>query len=93
MNRREIFKGLVGLVGLVGTSVIAPVIGKIPEPVKNLIPKFLIARIKTIYPTLLAKELVSVQPMSGPTGQVFYMNLVQTKKPSKWERMKKYILG
>jgi len=30
--------------------------------------------IRRVYPSLIAKSLVSVQPMSAPTGAVFYMD-------------------
>jgi len=90
MNRRDLFKGALG--SLIAT-VAAPVVLKLPKPIQNKLPNFVFPRINRVFPEIIAKELVSVQPMSGPIGQVFHMNLVQTKKLSKWERMKKYILG
>jgi hypothetical protein len=90
MNRRDLFKGALG--SLIAT-VAAPVVLKLPKPIQNKLPNFVFPRINRVFPEFIAKELVSVQPMSGPTGQVFHINLVQTKKPSKWERMKKYILA
>jgi hypothetical protein len=89
MNRRDLFKGALG--SLIAT-VAAPVVLNLPKPIQKKLPSFLIPMIRRVSPELIAKELVSVQPMSGPTGQVFYLNLVQTKT-SRWKRLKTYILG
>lgn len=89
MNRRDLFKGALG--SLIAT-VAAPVVLNLPKPIQKKLPSFLIPRIQRVSTEFIAKELVSVQPMSGPIGQVFYMNLVQTK-PSRWKRLKTYILG
>ncbi len=35
-------------------------------------PKFAFPLVRAVFPNLIAHELVSVQPMSGPTGLVFY---------------------
>ena len=43
--------------------------------------KFAFPIIRAIYPTLIANEIVSVQPMSGPTSLVFYLDyLIGTTK-------------
>jgi len=33
-------------------------------------------KIRRVYPRTIASDLVSVQPMEGPTGQLFYMDFV-----------------
>lgn len=42
--------------------------------------KFIFPEINRVYPTLFAKELVSVQPMSMPSAHIFYMDFVTTSK-------------
>jgi len=39
----------------------------------NLIPKVLFPMIRRVFPTLIANKLVSVQPISGPTGVIYYI--------------------
>lgn len=82
MNRRSFLKTIL---------VIAPTIF-IP---KIIIPKwknvqllstvgsfdlFTMPIVRRVFPEILAKELVSVQPMSGPTGKLFYLDFVTTSK-------------
>jgi hypothetical protein len=38
--------------------------------------KFVFPVIRAVFPNLIAKDLVSVQPMSGPTSLVFYLDAV-----------------
>jgi hypothetical protein len=38
--------------------------------------KFAFPIIRAVYPKLIANEIVSVQPMSGPTSMVFYMDYI-----------------
>lgn len=38
--------------------------------------RFAFPLVKAVYPTLCSQDLVSVQPMSGPTGLVFYYDVV-----------------
>ncbi|HUS51441.1 MAG TPA: hypothetical protein VMZ91_14825 [Candidatus Paceibacterota bacterium] len=39
----------------------------------NLIPKVLFPMIRRVFPQLIANKLVSVQPISGPTGVIYYI--------------------
>src|SRR6478609_4067397 len=39
----------------------------------NLIPKVMFPLIRRVFPSLIANKLVSVQPLSQPTGVVYYM--------------------
>lgn len=39
----------------------------------NLIPKVLFPMIRRVFPSLIANKLVSVQPISGPTGVIYYI--------------------
>lgn len=50
----------------------------------DLIPsfeKFIVPVISKAYPPMLIDELVSVQPMSTPSTQSFYIDFVTTSKP------------
>ncbi len=39
--------------------------------------------IRRVFPELLTSEIIGVQPMDGPSGQVFFMNYVVVKpKPT-----------
>ena len=42
-------------------------------PANDLIPKVLFPVIRRVYPSLIANKLVSVQPLSGPTGMIYYI--------------------
>ena len=42
-------------------------------PSNSLIPKVLFPVIRRVYPSLIANKLVSVQPLSGPTGMIYYL--------------------
>lgn len=39
----------------------------------NLIPRVMFPMIRRVYPTLIANKLVSVQPLTAPTGVIYYM--------------------
>lgn len=39
----------------------------------NLIPKVMFPMIRRVFPKLMANELVSVQPLSAPTGVIYHM--------------------
>lgn len=41
----------------------------------NNYQKFTFPLIKQVYPTLIAKKLVSVQPMGTPTGKLFTVDI------------------
>lgn len=46
--------------------------------------KVIFPLLRLVFPNLIAPEIVSVQPMNGPTGRVFYMDYTKgtTKAPS-----------
>jgi ABC-type phosphate/phosphonate transport system permease subunit len=72
MIRRNFFKTLFGSIAAV---VAAPLIPKVvaPQAVPDL--SRLIPLVQRIMPSLIAADLIGVQPMNGPTGQVFAMNI------------------
>lgn len=39
----------------------------------NLIPKVMFPMIRRVFPSLIANQLVSVQPISGPNGVIYYI--------------------
>jgi len=39
----------------------------------NLIPKVMFPMIRRVFPNLMANQLVSVQPISGPSGVIYYI--------------------
>ncbi len=39
----------------------------------NLIPKVMFPMIRRVFPALIANQLVSVQPIAGPTGVIYYI--------------------
>lgn len=38
--------------------------------------KFIFPIVRAVFPNLIAKDIVSVQPMAGPTSLVFYLDAV-----------------
>ena len=44
--------------------------------------KFIFPLIKNISPSLMTSDLVKIQPMNLPSGNIFYMDLIYKKK--KW---------
>jgi hypothetical protein len=80
MNRRKLFKTIFGTIA---GSVLSPVVKALPKPpVVGDFSKIMIPMIKRTFPELLMKDLVDIQPMSGPVGLAFHMNYVYT--PKKW---------
>lgn len=79
MKRRGFFRTLLGTAV---ATVAAPLIPTTPNVVTGM--PFLggyiycpyIPLYRTIHPTLLAKEIVGVHPMSAPTGTVFHLNKI-----------------
>ena len=67
-NRRSFFKSLIGLI-------VAPKVAEALPVAKPKAPvsfnKVMIPMIRRVYPELLAKDIVGVQPMSGPVGLAF----------------------
>jgi hypothetical protein len=83
MIRRKFFRTLFGAAAAV---VGAPLIPKV-VPVAKALPARLfyatyIPLIKRVMPSLIASELISVQPMSAPSGEIFAMKLIDTNKKS-----------
>jgi hypothetical protein len=79
MNRRKLFKTIFGTIT---GSILAPVVKALPIKPKQRLPASMIPMIKSTFPELLMKDLVDIQPMSGPVGLAFHMNYVYT--PKKW---------
>ena len=44
----------------------------------NLIPRVMFPMIRRVFPTLIANKLVSVQPLSAPTGVIYYIKYTYT---------------
>lgn len=76
MQRRTFLKTIFPTI--FAPKLIVPV-WKTIKPVHSF-DKFIFPRIHRVYPTLLVNELVSVQPMSMPSAQIFYMDFVTTSK-------------
>jgi hypothetical protein len=47
---------------------------------RNTFPNIAIPIVNRVFPTLVAADIVAVQPMSGPSGMVFDMDFVYDKK-------------
>lgn len=47
--------------------------------------KFIFPSINRVFPTLLENELISVQPMTMPCAQIFYMDFKTTSTPNENE--------
>ena len=69
MNRRGFLKRItLAMVGtaIAGTGVFIP-----KNEYEHLFPL-----IRRVYPELLVSDLIGVQPMTGPVGTVFHMNII-----------------
>jgi len=75
-SRRTFFKKLFGTVV---ATVVAPLLPKVVEPAVPDFSKIMIPMIRRMSPEFLIHEIVSVQPMSGPVGLAFAMNIVHGK--------------
>jgi hypothetical protein len=75
MNRRKWLKTLFGAV--VATTVPLPEFKAVTPVIDPRLPKIL------IFPELLASEIVGVQPMDGPVGEVFHLTYKYDKRISK----------
>jgi len=83
MNDRRAF--LKQIFGAGVSVVVAPVVKLLPKkPVVGDFSKIMIPMIQRISPELLTKEIVDVQPMSGPVGLAFAMNIVSTQNKLPW---------
>ena len=52
-------------------------------PIVTKVKKISLSMMRRAQPTMFASKLIKVHPMAGPTGQVFYMNLVNTEPKKK----------
>ncbi len=78
-NRRSFFKSLIGLIVAPKVAEALPVAKpKAPVSFNNV----MIPMIRQVYPELLAKDIVGVQPMSGPVGLAFAHSYHYDKKGS-----------
>lgn len=71
MIRRKFFKTIFGAIA---TAVDAPLI-PLPTPQVTNDLSLLVPLIRRTMPTLIASQLIGVQPMTGPSGQVFALNI------------------
>ena len=72
MNRRSLFRKLFGAVA---ATVAAPLIPTNSAP-SGIIYAPYIPLVRKISPNMIASRLVGVQPMDGPTGQIFYLKTI-----------------
>jgi hypothetical protein len=80
-DRRAFLKQILGA----GASVVvAPVVKLLPKKVVGDFSKIMIPMVRRVYPELIIKEIVDVQPMSGPVGLAFALNYVYTEKKLPW---------
>ena len=80
-DRRAFLKQILGA----GASVVvAPVVKLLPKKVAGDFSKIMIPMIRRTFPELLTKEIVGIQPMSGPVGLAFAMNIVSTQNKLPW---------
>ena len=54
----------------------------------NKFDSIMIPRVKQPFPELKFEDLISVQPMTAPTGQIFKFNYTT---PTKWDKFKNWI--
>ena len=78
MNRRTFLKGIFPVIFV--PKLIVPIWKVIkPAPIYGSFDKFIFPTINGVFPSLLPiTNLVSVQPMSMPSAQIFYMDFVTT---------------
>lgn len=78
MNRRTFLKTIFPTIFV--PKLIVPV-WKVIKPVPTHgFDKIIFPGVRRVFPTLLINELVSVQSMSMPSAQIFYMDFVTTSK-------------
>jgi hypothetical protein len=102
MKRRSFLKGLIGAV-IIGTvlatgptfvrgSEVARIKAIVEQQSFTDISHFqqmAFPLIRRVYPTLLANDIVSVQPMMGPTGLLFYTDYL-FPRPTVWTRLQSW---
>ena len=82
MDSRRTF--LRKIFGACASVVVAPVVKPLPKKVVGDFSKIMIPMIQRISPELLIKEIVDVQPMSGPVGLAFAMRYTYEAKKLPW---------
>jgi hypothetical protein len=87
MNRRDIFKGLIG-------TICAPVVTKLESVVPIKYHKYIFPNIVKVKITSILKDLIGVYPMGDPSGFINYAKLVSTDpKLNRIQRWKKWWNG
>lgn len=80
MQRRGFFKTLFGAAAAaVAPPILPTIVGPHPVMVKSGFAQ-LIPMIGRTMPTLIAADLIKVQPMTAPSGRVFYMGIDNSGK-------------
>lgn len=84
MDRRTILKSAIG-------AFCAPLVKHLP--IEKVLPdkwnSCLIPMIRRTFPELLTKEIIGVQPMSGPVGLAFHINYVYEQ--SRYQKFKNWL--
>jgi hypothetical protein len=78
LSRRGLFKTLLGATVATVAAPLIPVVQKV-LPHRQL-PTILLPMIRRTMPTLIAADIIGIQPMNAPTGQVFAMKLIDTTR-------------
>lgn len=60
---------------------------------KNKLNKFTFPVVRKVFPSLIAQQIVSVQPMSLPSGLLFYEEFQYKNKNNKKTKFRKNING
>lgn len=87
-SRRTFLRKIFGA----GVAIVAAPLAKVlPKKVAGDFSKIMIPMIQRITPELLIKEIVDVQPMSGPVGLAFAMRYTyEAKKLPWWKKIFKH---
>jgi hypothetical protein len=72
MIRRKFFKTIFGAITAIAAAPLIPT-AVAPQVTNDL--SLLVPLLRRTMPTLIASELIGIQPMTGPTGQVFALNI------------------
>jgi len=63
-----------------------------PPPQVPEFTKFIFPVLRSVMPSLIAHEVVSVQPMTAPIGAMFYMDYIYRQGNSPLEQWQRYIV-
>lgn len=69
-TRRGFFKTLLGVAATIAAPALIPAAKVLPPRLQSLLMRG--------FPLLISRDLIGVHPMTGPTGTIFYMNLVKS---------------